>query len=159
MLHIVKKMLTIVWSFWKLFTFEVHYKEYQNRELTAEYLPAEVRKTAVLPISSIDNYFETTFLFSILFSFLFFCVLFFLSLCSTRFLRFLLLLVVASEFIIGRFIKFYFPHEYTQLLVLRVTRFMSVLISFFLLLTTCLCCSCVIPKTKQSENVKSNILC
>ena len=143
-------MFTMVWSFWNLFSIEVHYKSYDNREISAEYMPAIIPPSGVLPLNQ-DGFLETDLSFSIFFSFLFFSVFFVLSLCSKRIFRFLLFLLIITEFFVGRFIVSYFKYEYVQLLVLRVMRLSAVLISLLLLLLSCLCCQCVIPEVLKSN--------
>ena len=147
-------MFSMVWSFLNLFSFEVHYKSYDNRDITAEYMPALVPSSGVLPLKNGD-FLETDLSFSIFFSFLFFSVFFVLSLCSKKIIRFLLFLIIITEFFVGRFIVSYFKYEYVQLLVLRVMRMSALLISLFLLLLSCFCCQCVFPELlKPNERNK-----
>ena len=143
-------MFTLVWSFWNLFTFEVNYKSYQNRDIAAEYMPAIISNNAILPIAK-EVPLESDIFFSIFFSFLLFSVLFLLSVCSKRFLRLLLLLIVLTEFFISRLIISYFKHEYTQLLILRVFRLSALLFSLFLLCLSCCFCQFVYPEFKDSK--------
>ena len=150
MFHIIEKMFSMVWSFWNLFSFEVHYKSYDNREITAEYMPAIIPTSGVLPHNQ-GGFLETDLAFSIFFSFLFFSVFFVLSLCSKRILRFLLFLIIVAEFVLGRVIVSYFSYEYVQLLVLRVMRLSAVLISLFFLLLSCFFCQCVFPEVVRSN--------
>ena len=158
MFHIIEKMFSMVWSFWNLFTFEVHFKSYENRDIAAEYMPAIIPTSGMIPVNHDDffDFLETDLTFSILFSFLYFSVFFVLSLCSKRFLRVLLFLVVFIEFVIGRVIISYFKYEYVRLMVLRVFRLSSVLISLFLLFLSCCCCQ--FDFTKSTNNQTSTTI-
>ena len=158
MLHMIKQLFTMVWSFWNIFKFEVQYSSYANREITAEYLPAVVPASALAPIKNEEFVLETDLIFSIFFSFLFFSVLFVLSSCSRKFLKLLLLIIVVVEFLVGRIVVSYFKQQYVQLLVLRVERLTFALISFFLILLSCLCCQFSFPpiefRSPKNENRK-----
>ena len=154
MLHIIERMFSMVWSFWNLFSFEVHYKSYENRDIATEYMPAIIPASGLMPLNQ-DGLLETDLIFSFFFSFLFFSVFFVLSLCSKRFLRFLLFLIVLSEFVIGRMIISYFKYEYVRLMVLRVFRCSSVLISLCILFLSCFCCQCDFSKSIKSPIIKS----
>ena len=154
MFHIIERMFSIVWSFWNLFTFEVRYRSYENRDIAAEYLPAIIPASGMIPMNQ-ESFLETDLIFSTFFSFLFFSVFFVLSLCSKRFIRVLLFLIVVSEFVIGRLIISYFQYEYVRLMVLRVFRCSTVLISLFLLILSCCCCQCDYTKSKSTTKNKS----
>ena len=152
MIDVIRQMFSMVWTLWNIFTFEVHYKAYQNREISAEYMPAVVQKSALSPIQNQSYILESDLIFSIFFSFLFFSVLFVLSSCSKSFLRLIFFMIVFAEFLVGRIIISYFNQQYIQLLILRVVRLSFVIISIFLLCLSCFCCQFRLPDFYKSTN-------
>ena len=102
MFHTIAKMFSMVWSFLNLFTFEVHYKSYDNREITAEYMPAIIPTSGVLPLNNGD-FLETDLTFQSFFRSSFFLFSFYsLNVLNELFVFFFFLILFLSSLLVGQ---------------------------------------------------------
>ena len=134
----INRLISVIISIFYLFTIKIEYFVNENLHISADQLPILMPKCALQSVN-LDVYSETFFFNSLLFSLVFFFFFFFLTcFVSSNFLiRYSIYLIVLLEFCFTRYICFFYIHLNTQLILIRLLRFLSVSLSLFLLFFCC----------------------